>query len=224
MFANQIESSGLLDKTAAVLVQFYGSLGATGKGHGSDKAVIGGLAGFAPETAVPVEMKTLVDSTSIKQKLTLLGKHEIDFNPKEHLEFNGITLDFHSNGLRITAKDVAGKELLQKTYYSVGGGFVVDETATGAARVIADETELPYGFTTGQQLLGLCQEHGLSISTLMLKNETAWRPENEIRQKLLEIWSVMRTCVEEGCKNEGILPGGLKVKRRAPHMFRQIQS
>ena len=224
MFAKQVESSGLLKKTASVLVQFYGSLGATGKGHGSDKAVIGGLAGFAPETAVPAEIQTLVDSTSSVQKLTLLGKHEIIFNPSEHLEFNGITLDFHSNGLRITATDADGDQLLQKTYYSVGGGFVVDEAATGAARVVADETELPYAFTTGQKLLSLCQEHGLSISTLMLKNETAWRPENEIRKKLLEIWSVMQTCVQEGCKNEGILPGGLKVKRRAPHMFRQIQT
>ena len=224
MFVEQIESSGLLEKIATVHVQFYGSLGATGKGHGSDKAVIGGLSGFAPETAVPAEIQTLVDLTSTEQKLTLLGKHAIAFDPKEHLEFNGITLDFHSNGLRITAKDIDEKELLQKTYYSVGGGFVVDETATGAARIVADETELPYPFTTGQELLRLCDEHGLSISTLMLKNETAWRPEQEIRQKLLEIWSVMQTCVLEGCKNEGILPGGLKVKRRAPHMFRQIQN
>ena len=224
MFMNLLESNGLLEKTSSVLVQFYGSLGATGRGHGSDKAVIGGLAGFSPESAVPAEMQLLVESTSAERKLILLGKHEITFDPKEHLEFNGITLDFHSNGLRITAKDVDGQELLQKTYYSVGGGFVVDETATGAARVVADETELPYPFTTGKELLRLCEEHGLSISTLMLKNETAWRPEKEIRQKLLEIWSVMQACVMEGCKNEGILPGGLKVKRRAPHMYRQIQN
>ena len=224
MFMNQVESSVLLDKTNTILVQFYGSLGATGKGHGSDKAVIGGLAGFAPEDAVPAEMQALVDLTNTERKLNLLGKHEILFDPKEHLEFNGITLDFHSNGLRLTAKDVGGEELLQKTYYSVGGGFVVDETATGADRVVADETELSYPFTTGKELLRLCEEHGLSISTLMLKNETAWRPETEIRQKLLEIWSAMQSCVEEGCKNEGILPGGLKVKRRAPQMFRQIQN
>ena len=224
MFMNLVESNGLLEKTTSVLVQFYGSLGATGKGHGSDKAVIGGLAGFAPETAVPAEIQKLVDSTVAERKLCLLGKHEIEFDPKEHLEFNGITLDFHSNGLRITAKDAAGEELLQKTYYSVGGGFVVDETATGSARVVADETELPYPFTTGNELLRLCREHGLSVSTLMLKNETAWRTEDEIRQKLLEIWSVMQACVQEGCKNEGILPGGLKVKRRAPNMFRQINN
>ena len=224
MFMKLLESNGQLETTSSILVQFYGSLGATGRGHGSDKAVLGGLAGFSPESAVPSQLQTLVDSTTTQQKLTLLGKHEIAFDPKEQLEFNGITLDFHSNGLRITAKDVAGEELLQKTYYSVGGGFVVDETATGAARVVADETVLPYPFTTGKELLRLCGEHGLSISTLMLKNETAWRPENEIREKLLEIWSVMRACVDEGCKNEGILPGGLKVKRRAPHMFRQIQS
>ena len=224
MFMTLVESSGLLEKTASVHVQFYGSLGATGRGHGSDKAVIAGLTGCSPETAVPSEIQTLVESASTEHKLALLGKHEIAFDPKEHLEFNGITLDFHSNGLRLTAKDVDGTELLQKTYYSVGGGFVVDETATGAARVVADETELPYPFTTGKELLELCNEHGLSISTLMLKNETAWRPENEIRQKLLEIWAVMQACVHEGCKNEGILPGGLKVKRRAPHMFRQIQT
>lgn len=224
MFMNQLESDGLLEKADSILVQFYGSLGATGKGHGSDKAVIGGLAGHAPESAVPSDVQALVETTERVQKLKLLGKHEINFDPKKHLEFSGVVLDFHSNGLRITAKDSLGDELLQKTYYSVGGGFVVDESATGSDRVVADTTELPFPFTTGKELLRLCSENGLSISTLMLKNEAKWRPENEVREKLLEIWSAMQACVKEGCQNEGILPGGLKVKRRAPHMFRQIQA
>lgn len=224
MFMNLLDSGGMLQKTDSILVQLYGSLGATGKGHGSDKAVIGGLAGFAPESAVPSEIHALVHLTETNHKLNLLGKHEIDFDPKKHLEFSGVVLDFHSNGLRLTAHDSQGQELIQKTYYSVGGGFVVDEGATGSDRVIADTTTLPHPFTTGKELLRLCNDNGLSISTLMLKNEMVWRPETEVREKLLEIWSVMRSCVEEGCRNEGILPGGLKVKRRAPHMFRQIQA
>ena len=224
MFAQRLASEGLLDNTKSVLVQLYGSLGATGKGHGSDKAILGGLCGHAPENADPSELNLLVSQVEKEKKLLLLGEHEIEFDTKQHFEFSGVVLDFHSNGLRLTASDNDGNELLQKTYYSVGGGFIVDESASGTERIVADTTELPYPFDTGNKLLELCEENGLSISTLMLKNEIAWRPETEIRQRLLEIWSVMQACVQRGCEEEGILPGGLKVKRRAAHMYRKLRA
>ena len=223
-FVERLESEGLLAKTNSVLVQLYGSLGATGKGHGSDKAILGGLCGNAPESVDPSKLNLIVEEVETTKKLSLLGKHEIDFDPKQHLEFSGVVLDFHSNGLRLTAKGDSGEELLQKTYYSVGGGFVVDDTASGSDRIVADTTELPYAFDSGNKLLALCEDNGLSISTLMLKNEIAWRPESEIRQRLLQIWSVMQACVNRGCQQEGILPGGLKVKRRAAHMFRKLET
>ena len=223
-FVERLESEGLLAKTNSVLVQLYGSLGATGKGHGSDKAILGGLCGNAPESVDPSKLNLIVEEVETTKKLSLLGKHEIDFDPKQHLEFSGVVLDFHSNGLRLTAKGDSGEELLQKTYYSVGGGFVVDDTASGSDRIVADTTKLPYAFDSGNKLLALCEDNGLSISTLMLKNEIAWRPESEIRQRLLQIWSVMQACVNRGCQQEGILPGGLKVKRRAAHMFRKLET
>lgn len=224
MFTELLDAEKLLEKTTTLIVQLYGSLGATGKGHGSDKAVIGGLSGQAPETADPAEIAALVDSVEKNKTVSLLGKHEIEFDPQVHLQFSGVVLGFHSNGLRFTANDAAGNELLQKTYFSVGGGFIVDETASGTDRIVPDTTPVPYPFTSGTELLKLCDAHGLAISTLMLKNETAWRPESEIREKLLEIWSVMKACVAQGCLEEGILPGGLKVKRRAAHMLRKLET
>lgn len=213
----------LLERTTSVLVQLYGSLGATGKGHGSDKAVLGGLLGNAPETADPAELESLIESVYQNHQISILGKHTIRFEPKQHLEFSGIVLDFHSNGMRFTARS-DDNDLLTRTYFSVGGGFVVDENATGTDRIVPDTTQLPYAFESGKQLLALCEEHGLAISTLMLRNEQAWRTESEIREKLLEIWSVMQASVHRGCHQEGILPGGLKVKRRAAHMLRRLEA
>jgi L-serine dehydratase len=117
-----------------------------------------------------------------------------------------------------------GEVLLKtNTYYSVGGGFVVNAEAQGIERIVEDQTTLPYPFTTGQQLLKLCQDTGLSISSLMLENEKSWRDEATTKAELLNIWSVMQNCVKHGCHTEGILPGGLKVKRRAPLHYRQLQ-
>lgn len=224
MFVDSLVQEQLLTKTSRVLVQLFGSLGATGKGHGSDKAVLGGLLGHAPESVDPHDLKRWVEQIGEEKKINLAGHRLIEFDPATDLEFSGVVLEFHSNGMKLTAFDDSGVSLSDKTYYSVGGGFVVDENATGADRIVADTTELPYPFDTGNKLLESCEETGFSISTLMLKNELSWHSESEIRNKLLEIWAVMRECVEEGCRNEGILPGGLKVKRRAPHLFRQLQS
>ena len=223
-FVKRLESMSLLAKTKSVTVKLYGSLGATGKGHGSDKAILGGLAGHAPESVDPLELNRIIETVAESGQIKLGGTHQIDFDLKENLQFSGVVLDFHSNGLCITAADEAGQTLLERTYYSVGGGFVVDEDATGTDRIVPDTTRVKYPFTTGAQLLSICDSEGLSISTVMLENEKSWRTEEEIRSGLLEIWSVMEACVDNGCRTEGILPGGLKVKRRAAHMIRKLKA
>lgn len=223
-FVSQLASEGNLDKITQIVVKLYGSLGATGRGHGSDKAILGGLVGHAPETVDPLELNQICEAVAESGKINLGGSHEVDFDLKEHLLFSGIVLDFHSNGLQITATDESGNTLLERTYYSVGGGFVVDENATGADRIVPDDTKVKYPFTKATELLQICDTEGLAISTVMLENEKSWRSESEIRDGLLEIWSVMESCVKNGCKNEGVLPGGLKVKRRAAHMFRKLQA
>ena len=224
MFVDRLIEQQHLPLTASVQVQLFGSLGATGRGHGSDKAVIGGLRGWVPETADPDSLVTELQRVSEQGTLKLADQQEIEFLLDRDLEFSGVTLEFHANGMRLTAKDAGGNPLCSKTYFSVGGGFVVDETVDGIEQIVPDETPLPYAFNSGEQLLELCNEHGLCISTLMLENEKAWRSENEIRGSLLDIWNVMKNCVQRGCRMEGILPGGLKVKRRAAPMFRKLNS
>ena len=224
MFVKRLQSNQLLDGTDSICVELYGSLGATGKGHGSDKAILGGLTGQSPEQCDPKQLMKLVDEVKASQSLLLGGTHKIKFDDKKHLVLSGVALDFHSNGMKIKAFDFGGQQILEKTYYSVGGGFVVDEDATDAVRIKLDETKVPYEFTTGNQLLDLCSDHGFSISTLMMENEKVWRSENEIRDGLLEIWQVMRECVANGCQNEGILPGGLKVARRAALLHRKLKA
>ena len=221
-FAEGLRRDDLLQSTAKVCVELYGSLGATGKGHGSDKAVLLGLLGEHPDS---------VDTTTIEQRLSeirkageipLLGEKTIRFVEKEHLAMIRKPLPFHPNGMIFRAFDEAGLQTRSREYYSVGGGFVVDDEAAGADRIVEDKTQLAYPFTTAKQLLAHCAEHKLSISQVMLANEAAWRPEAETRERLLHIWQVMQDCVNAGCNNEGIMPGGLKVKRRAAALHRQL--
>jgi L-serine dehydratase len=186
--------------------------------------VLGGLAGYAPESVDPTDLNQICEQVADSNSIKLGGTHEIKFDLKEHLQFSGIVLDFHSNGLCITATDADGESLLERIYYSVGGGFVVDEEADGVDQIVPDTTKVKYPFTSGAELLEICESEGLSISTVMLENEKSWRTETEIRDGLLRIWSVMEECVENGCQNEGILPGGLKVKRRAAHMYRKLKA
>ncbi|MER7206630.1 L-serine ammonia-lyase [Streptosporangium sp. NPDC000239] len=225
-FARGLDHDGLLDKTTRVEVILYGSLGLTGKGHGSDKAVLLGLTGDKPE---------LVDVDTVDERLAamrasgtirLYGSREIPFVVGEHLVFERkISLPHHPNGMRFTAFGETGDVLREKVYYSVGGGFVVDENATGADRIKPDDTVLPYPFTTAAELLGHCTETGLSVSGLMLENEKAFGlSEREIRDRLLNLWRVMSECVGRGIAKEGVLPGGLKVRRRAHQLHRRLQS
>ncbi|MGW1787351.1 L-serine ammonia-lyase, partial [Streptomyces sp. NPDC002143] len=225
MFARRLGKEGLLDSTASVRCELYGSLGATGHGHGTPKAVLLGLEGSSPRTVDVEGADDRVEQIKETGRLRLLDSHEIPFSFDDDLVLHRRkTLPYHANGMTIRAHDASGTELLSKTYYSVGGGFVVDEEAVGADRIKLDDTVLKYPFRTGDELLRLTKETGLSISSLMLENEHSWRTEDEIRAGLLEIWQVMQRCVSRGMSREGILPGGLRVRRRAAMTARQLRA
>ncbi|MHA6763000.1 L-serine ammonia-lyase [Streptacidiphilus sp. PAMC 29251] len=224
MFARRLKSESLLAQTTAVRAELFGSLGATGHGHGTPKAVLLGLEGNSPRTVDIVQADVDVARIRTEKRLRLLGAQEIDFDVDSQLILHRRrSLPYHANGMTLCAYDAAGLPVLEKTYYSVGGGFVVDEDALGADRVKPDDTVLKYPFRTGADLLRWASETGLSVSSLMLENEKAWREESEIRAGLLEIWRVMQECVRTGMNHEGILPGGLKVRRRAAPASRALR-
>jgi len=220
LFVQRLAHDGQLTQTTRVRTALYGSLGATGKGHGSDKAVLLGLAGHEPDTVDVDAVADLLAAMRGAGRISLLGCHEVVFNEPQDLHFHRReTLPFHANGLRFIAFDSAGTELANRCYYSVGGGFVVsdDVAADGAKqRVIApDSTALPHPFHSGDDLLVLARQEQCSIAELMRRNERHWRSDAEIDAGLLKIWRVMQDCVVRGCATEGVLPGGFKVKRRA---------
>ncbi|MBN3786426.1 L-serine ammonia-lyase [Burkholderia sp. Ac-20353] len=223
-FATGLRDLNLLDATATVRVELYGSLGATGKGHGSDKAVLLGLEGSEPDTVDVESIDARLAAIRSEQRLNLLGRKRIVFVEKQHLVFNRRALVFHPNGLRIVALDVDGNELRSKVYFSIGGGFVVDEDAAGVDRIVADSTALAFPFRSGRELLAHCATHGMSISQLMMANECAWRNEADVHTKLLGIWDVMQACVARGCTTEGTMPGPLMVKRRAAALHRKLSA
>ncbi|MGV9556265.1 L-serine ammonia-lyase [Streptomyces sp. NPDC003401] len=225
MFARRLRNEELLASVASVRTELYGSLGATGHGHGTPKAVLLGLEGDSPRTVDVETADARVERIRDSGRIRLLGEHEIPFSFDDDLVLHRReTLPYHANGMTLWAYDSEGAELLSKTYYSVGGGFVVDEDAVGADRIKLDDTVLKYPFRTGDELLRLTRETGLSISSLMLENERAWRTEEEIHEGLLEIWRVMQACVARGMSREGILPGGLRVRRRAATTARQLRA
>ncbi|MEU5577318.1 L-serine ammonia-lyase [Streptomyces huasconensis] len=231
MFASRLKNEGLMAHTTAIRAELFGSLGATGHGHGTPKAVLLGLEGESPRTVNVESADARVEAIKSSGRLSLLGMHEIGFDFDEDLILHRRkALPYHANGMTIFAYDHEGALVLEKTYYSVGGGFVVDETvleqegAEGENPIVPDDTVLKYPFRTGDELLRLAQETGLSISALMLENEKAWRTEEEIREGLLDIWRVMQACVARGMSREGILPGGLKVRRRAANSARQLRA
>jgi len=230
MFVGRLKKEGLLAQTASVRAELFGSLGATGHGHGTPKAVLLGLEGHEPHTVDVESADAEADRITSTGRLRLLGAeigpaHEIGFDASTQLILHRRrALPYHANGMTLFAYDAEGIPLLEKTYYSVGGGFVVDEDAVGQDRIKLDDTVLKYPFRTGDELLRLTKETGLSISALMLENEKAWRTEDEIRAGLLEIWQVMEACVARGLTREGILPGGLKVRRRASAVARQLRA
>ncbi|MFG6455997.1 L-serine ammonia-lyase [Roseateles sp. BYS96W] len=226
LFGLRLQHDGLLDQTVRVQVFLYGSLGATGKGHGTDKAVLLGLAGHEPDT-VDVEAIPALLVAIRTGSLNLVGQRQIAFDEAKDLVFKRReTLPFHANGMRCVAVDADGAEIASRIYYSVGGGFIVsDEVAADGSKqkaIAPDTTVLPYPFKTGDELLALTKKFGLSIAEVMRRNEAHWRPDDETRAGLLKIWAVMQACVQRGCRTEGILPGGFKVKRRAPGLHASL--
>jgi len=229
LFAARLRSEGLLAKTARVRCWLYGSLGATGKGHGSDKAVLLGLAGHEPDTVEVDAVPAILDAIRQSGQLPLLGEQPIVFHEVEDLLFmRRETLPFHANGMRLVAYDATGAEIENRVYYSVGGGFVVsDEVAADGTKqkVIApDATVLPLPFQSGAELLEVCEREKLTIAQVMRVNERHWRTDTEIDAGLLRIWHAMQACVARGLRTDGILPGGFKVKRRAANLYRDLTS
>jgi len=224
LFALKLESAGLLGDTTRVRTELYGSLGATGKGHGSDKAVLLGLAGHEPDSVDVESVPAILAGMRDSGRVNLLGRRDIAFDEKVDLIFNRReSLPLHSNGMKFIAFDAAGAPLAENVYYSVGGGFVVGGDA-GQKSIVADATVLPHPFTTGEQLLQICAREHQSIASIMRRNERAWRRDAEIDAGLARIWDVMQECVKRGCATPGVLPGGYKVKRRAPDLHAQLTS
>ncbi|CUU54930.1 L-serine dehydratase [Parafrankia irregularis] len=224
MFAEHLAAGGQLLRTVRVLAELFGSLGATGRGHSSDRAVILGLLGHRPETIDPAQVDAEVRAAHANGCLDLLGRHRIGFDPGRDLVLHlHRTLPFHPNGMRFTAFDETGAVCGERVYYSVGGGFVLDEdTIASTDRLTADGTVPPYPITSGDQLLKHCSASGLPISEIMLANETVWRTPEDVRSGLLAIWDVMQRCIVSGLSTEGTLPGRLGVPRRAPGLHRRL--
>ncbi|MET0331977.1 MAG: L-serine ammonia-lyase [Dyella sp.] len=218
-----LAEKGVLDQVTRVRAELYGSLAMTGRGHGTDKAVLLGLEGHYPDRVDPDTIPATLERIRTHKQLQLLGRRQIAFDEKTDLVFNKRQkLPFHTNGMRYSAYDAAGNALATRDYYSVGGGFVVNHDEAAEDRIVADTSEQPYPFSSGDQLLALCEKHGLTIAQLMLENEKIWRSEQEIRDGLLAIWKAMQDCVNRGLRSPGILPGGLKVARRAPAMLAEL--
>ncbi|MEX6500448.1 L-serine ammonia-lyase [Pseudomonas zhanjiangensis] len=222
LFVGALRERHLLEQVRRVEVRLYGSLSATGVGHGSDSAVIMGLMGEWPDSIDPVQIGPRIEALRSSGTLQLDGRVAIAFDWARDMLLLDENLPYHPNAMTLIAEGESG-ELHSDTYYSVGGGFVVDAEQAAAGQLDQDHTALPYDFSSAAELLSLCKQHGLRVSELMLENEKAWRSEAEIRSGLMRLWQAMRECVDNGLKHEGILPGGLQVKRRAAKLHRSLQ-
>ena len=225
MFASSLEQDGLLTAVAGIRAELFGSLGATGHGHGSVKAVVLGLSGEQPESVDPAAAEPLVAAVRSSGTLSLLGRVPVPFDVDEDVVLHRRKrLEFHSNGMRFAALDAAGAELSARTYYSVGGGFVLGEDEAGRPAIVADPTPVPYPFSSGAELLGIARRTRLPISGVMLANELVRRDQADVESGLLRIWAAMQECVTRGCAADGVLPGGLKVRRRAGALKRTLEA
>jgi L-serine dehydratase len=224
LFARALERNGVLDGVAALKLELFGSLGHTGRGHGTDLAVMMGLEGHLPDEIDPDHIPKRMQEIAEHREVRVLDRHPVKLDLRRDLVFHKRkTLPYHSNGMRFRALDRDGETLLVREYYSVGGGFVVNPDEAAADRIVADTTPQPYPFSSGDELLATCREHDLRIADVMMANEAVWRSETEIRDGLLAIWQAMQDCVERGVSREGVLPGGLKVGRRAPRLYARLK-
>ena len=227
LFALHLHSSGLLAHTVTVRCWLYGSLGATGKGHASDTAVLLGLCGHEPDSVAIETIPALLATIRADQRLALLGSHPIAFVAHDDLLFmRNETLPYHANGMRFCAFNAAGLEIANRVYYSVGGGFVLSEAVAADGKrhpsIAPDTTVLPLPFASGDALLEQARRTGLTIAGIMRRNELHWRSNADIDAGLLHIWQVMQDCVHRGCTTAGVLPGGYKVKRRAAPLYQTL--
>ncbi len=223
LYVGALRERRLLERVGRVQVRLYGSLSATGVGHGSDRAVVMGLMGEWPDSIDPASIAPRIDELLSSGRLSLDGQVQIAFDWPRDMLLLDENLPYHPNAMTLSAFAEDGGLLYENTYYSVGGGFVVDEEQAASGQLDQDHTRLPYDFSSAEELLRLCKEHGLRVSELMMANEKAWRSEAEIRSGLMRLWQAMRDCVEQGLKHEGTLPGGLNVKRRAAKLHRSLQ-
>ncbi len=224
-FLDDLHKGGQFAAVAKVKCELFGSLGATGRGHGTDRAVLLGLEGESPEEVDTDRISERVEKISASKILQLDGSLPVTVAMDRTLVFHRRkNLPGHPNGMRFTAETSSGDSIISRIYYSVGGGFVVDESAVDADRIVRDTTVLPHPFKSGTELLRMCSESGLSISALMLENEAVWREPQQVRQDLRSIWDTMHASIERGCEREGLLPGGLKVRRRAASLYRRLQA
>jgi L-serine dehydratase len=224
-FVRRLEREGSIDATRRIRTSLFGSLAHTGRGHGTDKAVMLGLQGELPDRIDPDVIETTLAAIRESNELSLLGRHPIEFREKTDLLFRKREkLPHHPNGMRFEALDEREEVLERREYYSVGGGFVINQDKASEDLIVADSTPVPYPFDTADELLALCDRHGLRIAEIMLGNESSWRPAPEIRSRLLAIRLAMRQCMERGYRQQGVLPGGLRVSRRAPSLYRELSS
>jgi L-serine dehydratase len=222
-FSRRLESANLVGRVARLQVTLFGSLAFTGRGHGTDKAVMLGLSGNLPDLINPDHIDELLQGIRDSGMISLPGDHGVGFAEKTDLLFSKRKkLPHHPNGMRFEAYDDRQTLLLQRDYYSVGGGFVVSQDEAASDRLVKDKTVLPYAFNSGDELLALCAKHQLRIADIMLANEQAWRDRKEIRAGLLKIWQAMQGCIRRGYRHGGVLPGGLKVERRAPLLYAEL--
>ena len=217
--------AGHIGDVARIRAEVFGSLALTGRGHGTDKAVMMGLEGHMPNVIDPDIIPGALERIRGSSRIRLNGSHEITFVEKRDLLMNKRQkLPYHTNGMRFSAYDAQGNEIASRDYYSVGGGFVVNQDEAAEDRIVADTTAVPHPFSSGDELLARAHETGLSIAQMMFENEQCWRSAEEIRDGLRELWAAMQSCVQRGIRNGGTLPGGLNVSRRAPAMYAELSA
>ncbi|HEX3684920.1 MAG TPA: L-serine ammonia-lyase [Bryobacteraceae bacterium] len=219
-FAAGLQERGLIGQAARVKAELYGSLALTGVGHGTDKALLLGLSGEMPEEVDPARVDSIVSEIRETKRLRVFGRREIEFDETRDLLFhNDMILPQHPNGMRFSAFDESGHELVREAYFSIGGGFVLKE---GESEQDAAPLPVPHPFSNAAEMLEQAESKGLPIWRLMLENESALRSEAEVRERIARVWSVMDACIERGLHTTGILPGGLRVRRRAPGLYAKV--
>ncbi len=222
-FARRLETAGLLEQTNRIRTSLFGSLAHTGRGHGTDKAVLLGLQGDLPDSIDPDKIDAALAHIRARKEIQLLNKHTIRFEEKQDLLFRKRELlPHHANGMRFEALDSNGIVLQRREYYSVGGGFVVNQDEAARDQIVEDKTSLPYPFRNADELLELCRKNDMRIDAVMMANEETWRSANDIRSGLMKIRNAMKSCMERGYRQSGVLPGGLKVARRAPLLYQEL--